>query len=193
MTVAEESTALAVLGLPDVSGLPIPEDMSPEDCATLIMAIREQLANANRNYAEMCAPIYELLKAAGARVEGAIIDAGGSMLPHDTFDVVLDQRTQREKRIDILRQLAGKLPDDLFAQSVYVHSIEGKIAPEVAKAAVDSGATLLWGADLRKLDTYARKFGGEIAEIIERGSPRVEVGAPVLKITPRESALKVVS
>ena len=76
----------------------------------------------------------------------------------------------------MLRELEGKLPDEEFAAAVYQ-----KVADPV------------WVADLTKLNTYARKYGGEIAEIVERGAPRVAVGQPKLSITPRKSAMKAVT
>ena len=117
-----------------------------------------------------------MLEAARARIRTAIAEAGGKAFPHDTFEVTLEQTMVRDKRIDVLRDLEGKLPDEEFAAAVYQ-----KVADPV------------WVADLTKLNTYARKYGGEIAEIVERGAPRVAVGQPKLSITPRKSAMKAVT
>lgn len=179
--------------IPDVSTLE-PEKLSPEDNIEIVMALREQRKALMLAVMERLAPIDAVIARAEAQIKGAIVDAGGTMLPHDRFDVVVEQPTKRDKRLDILiSELKGKLPADLYREAIYPKSIDGTLAPELLVAAEQFGASVHFDADLRKLDMYARKFGGEIADIVAKGSPRVDVGAPVLKITPRESALKAVA
>lgn len=193
VNVAQLAAIAEALGLPDVSGISV-RLLDGQDKATFAKALDEQIARVNEIVRLALAPVIAMRDEAKAAILHEIALAGGSMLPHDTFDVVANQKYERRKDIDKLRALEGKVPDDVLGEAVFVKAIEGTIAPEmVALAEQTPGAKVKWDADLRKCDVIARKYGGEIAQIIADASPKVEVGAPYLTITPRETALKAVS
>lgn len=180
--------------LPDVSGMQKIDSIDPSNLVSLVVALEAQLDAATEAFEAACAPIMAAVAEARKLVKGAIIDNGGKALAHDTFDVVLETTTRPDKRIDVLRHLEGVLPDDLYRQAVYIKSLEVSHADAKAvETAIEGGAKPTWDANLTKLNKYARDFGGEIARIVEEGSPRVEVGEAKLVIRPRESALKIVS
>jgi hypothetical protein len=180
--------------LPDVSGMDI-SAIEPDSLVDFVAYNEERLLAAATAFAEVTRPIREALEYARKRIEGAIIDAGGKALPHDTFDVRLEQKTEPQKRIDVLRRLKGVLPDDLYHEAVFIKSLDvAAVPPNVIDDLVEHcGAKPTWDANLTKLNKHARDFGGTIAEIIEEGSPRLAVGSPRLTIKARESALKSVS
>lgn len=174
LTPAEHGTLNDAFKLPDVSAVAV-ENLDSEDLVHFVVALGSQLDSAKAKFEAICAPITDAIAQARAMLFAEIEKRGGTALPHDTFDVHVEQTTKRDKRIDVLRGLQGLLPDDEFNAAVY---------EEVKRE---------WKADLRKLDVAARKYGGEIAKIVEDGSPRVDVGIKVLVIEPKPAALKAVS
>jgi hypothetical protein len=171
---ALHSALVELLGLPDVSSMPV-EKLSPEDLVTFAASMEAQLRFAAAKFKVIAEPITDAINQARGLITKEILNNNGRALAHHTFDVRLEQATERDKRIDVLRGLEGKLPDDLYRAAVYEKT------------------TVEWHADLRLLDKHARDFGGEIAAIVEQGSPRVAKGAAKLVIEPRPSALKAVS
>lgn len=181
------------LQLPDVTAMDL-EKMPAEDLATLAYFLEQQLIAARAMFDDACASAITAAAQARNLVRGTIIDNGGKALPHDTFDVRLVQATRKEKRIDVLRRLEGLLPDDLYREAVFIEGVDVTHAdPKAVDAVVAAGGKPSWGANLTKLNKHARDFGGDIARIVEEGSPEVQVGAPKLVIEPRPSAMKAVN
>lgn len=162
------------------------------ECAEIAYLVRAELARYQEQYEEMVAPYRALAIAAEERVMRAIREAGGTALPHDSLDVRIEQTSKRDKRLDVLAQLAGLVPADQLADAYFAKSVShaARLSTETLAACAREGAEVVMDADLRKLDTLARKYGGDVAAIVAAGSPRVEVGAPKLTIEPRESALR---
>lgn len=119
---AQAGALIDALKLPDVSAIDV-DRLEPQDQVTLAHSLDAQLASAASVFAAICAPIIALRDAAKTRVLGAIVDNGGTMLVHDTFDVTAVQKMEREKRIDVLRRLEGVLPDDLYREAVFVKAV----------------------------------------------------------------------
>lgn len=180
------------LNLPDVSN--VEEHLAAVEPAALvsaIVALEAQLEAATAAFSAACQQHVEVIAKARALVRRAIADNGGKALAHDTFDVRVEQATRREKRIDVLRQLEGVLPDDLYRKAVFIDTISVEHADQDGiDAVLAAGGAPKWTANLVTLDKYARDFGGRVAEIVEEGSPRVEIGGSKLIIEPRKSALK---
>lgn len=192
-TIAKVCALTKTLQLPDVTAMDL-EKMPAEDLATLAFFLEQRLLAARVLFDDACAAATAAAAQARDLVRGTIIDNGGKALAHDTFDVRLVQTTRKEKRIDVLRTLKGLLPDDLYREAVFIESVDVSHAETKAiEAVVAAGGKPTWGANLTKLNKHARDFGGDIARIVEAGSPSVDVGAPKLVIEPRPSAMKAVN
>jgi hypothetical protein len=174
LTPAEQGALNEAFKIPDVTAIDI-DRLDDHDLVTFAKAIAAQRELARAKFVELCAPVDAAIAHAESLIKSRIVANGGTALAHDTFIVRLEQRTVRDKRIDVLRRLEGLLPDDEYAAAIY---------EEVKRE---------WKADLRKLDLAARKYGGEIAAIVAEGAPRVDVGVPQLIIEPRPAALKAIS
>jgi hypothetical protein len=97
---------------------------------------------------------------------------GGYALSHDTLRIELDQKFVPEKRIDVLRQLEGLVPDEELSSALTLV----QPAPE-------------WRANGTKLRALARKYGGRVAQIIQKGMPHVPVGPTRLILEPKKSSI----
>ena len=193
ITQAKLCALVESLNLPDVTAFDL-EKMDPADVATFVYSIEQQLLNAREMFDQACSAAIDAVTNGRNIVRGTIIDNRAKALPHDTFDVRLVQATRKEKRIDVLRRLEGLLPDDLYREAVFIEGVDVTHAdPKAVEAVVAAGGKATWGANLTKLNKHARDFGGEIARIVEEGSPIVDVGAPKLVIEPRPSAMKAVN
>jgi hypothetical protein len=169
---AERVTALReAFGLADVSEIDVAR-LDAQDCATLAFGLDEEHRRAAALFAALCKPLLDLKAAAREKV-AASIPVDGKALPHPSLIVELRQDTERDKYIDELRRLEGKVPDDELRKALYLD----QPAPQ-------------WKADLRQLDKIAREYGGEIKSIIEHATPRKPKGNPVLVIEARPSTIR---
>ena len=150
--------------MPDVTHIDIAK-LSPNEAATVAYALDVQVKKVFERLNELAVPARAKIAEAQSKVFEAIKESGGNALPDEHLRIELKQKTERQKRIDILRELFGKVPGTELKGAIFLM----QPPPE-------------WRADLRKLDPLAKKYGGEVREIIERGSPTVEIGAPVLVI-----------
>jgi hypothetical protein len=135
----------------------------------------EHMANElTAEFERLIRPLRHVADAAVNRVRSEITKNGGKALPHDYLDIHIEQRTEREKRIDGLRRLKDLVPERDLKDAVYLTNP----APE-------------WKADLRKLDSLARKYGGEVAEVIKANTPVVSLGPPrlIIKALTKEGQL----
>ncbi len=188
--------ALQLFRLPDVSGLALPDDPSPQDLASLAADLEERLTHAQEVFREITSAIREMRDIARDQVQRAIIAAGARALPHETLEIELVQRTERKRDVATLRTLsANGVPAAELRKAVFIKALDVKgCADEAAiKAVMDSGAKATWECDLRVLDKMARDYGGQIATVIEAATAKVEVGAPSLAIRHREPAMKVLA
>jgi hypothetical protein len=92
------------------------------------------------------------LKLADAILMKRIVDAGGKALPSDEYDVHLEFTKSIEKRLDVLSQLEGKVPEQELRKALYYTQPK----PELK-------------ADATQLRKLARTYGGEIASIVDAG------------------------
>jgi hypothetical protein len=192
-THARLSALLQALDLPDVTAMADVEKLDNSSQVEFVFMMEQALLRANAMFRDACLPAVEAVAQARARLMAAIPE-GAKALPHATFDVRLEQKMEPQKRIDVLRQLKDLLPDDLYAEAVYIKAVDVTHAdPKAIDAVIAAGGKETWDANLTKLNKHARDFGGKIAEVIAVGSPRVGVGAPRLVIEPRASALKSVN
>jgi hypothetical protein len=191
-THAKVSALLSALDLPDVTDMAEVKKLDNDSRVEFVFMMEQALLRANALFREACSPAVEAVANARGHLVAAI-PANAKALPHPMFDVRLEQKKEPEKRIDVLRRLEGLLPDDLYNEAVFIKGVDVSQAdPKAVDAVIKAGGKPTWDANLTKLNKHARDFGGDIAAIIEEGSPRVEVGAPRLVIEPRASALKAV-
>lgn len=103
-----------------------------------------------------------------------ILDSGGTALPHDMYDVHIEQSKTVQKDIATLRQLEGKLPEEELAPALYLEQPEPQ-----------------WKADGTKLNALLRKYGeeSEIGQIIRAGMQHV-LGPARLVFQTRQPRLK---
>lgn len=179
--------------LPDLSQIDVGA-LDPADAATLAYSLEQALIAASALFATICTPVREAMTAARERVKREILDNGGTMLPHDVLDVLIERTPgKRAPRMDVLLQLIGKVPADQLADALYIDSVDVRQAePAAIEALLLAGGKAAWKADLRKLDPIAKRCGpnSEIAKIVAEGSPRGDDGPPTLVIRPRESAIR---
>ncbi len=95
--------------------------------------------------------------------------AGGTMLADDEIEIALEQKTELKKDIATLRLLADMLPADEFAKAVYLEAQEP-----------------VWKADARKLTVAAKRYGGNVAHVIDEGLRHVAIGAPKLVLRRKQ-------
>jgi hypothetical protein len=111
----------------------------------------------------------------GAILLRKIIDSRGRAIAHDRYVVEIMAAKSIEKRIDVLRRLEGKVPDDELRKALYLTNPQ----PE-------------WKADARALGTLLRKYGpdSEIGQIIREGLVET-YGQPQLVFREREQIANV--
>lgn len=104
-----------------------------------------------------------------------IVDAGGTAIPNEYYDVRIERSKTLQKDIATLKQLHGLVPDDELTKALYIEQ-----PPPIEKA------------DGTKLNALARKYGGEVREIIEKAMQPI-YGAPRLIFERRKATLKAVN
>ncbi|MHB8406208.1 MAG: hypothetical protein ACYDCJ_12375 [Gammaproteobacteria bacterium] len=140
-----------------------------QDLATAIFDMSRTLRVIEGQHALETLPLRDRIAIGRAVLEQRIVAAGGHAVAHPDLVVELDQRTKIDKRIDVLRELEGLVP-------------EPELRPALALVQVEPE----WVAHAGKLATLARKYGGKVAEIVARGVLKVAVGSPTLTIRERE-------
>lgn len=139
-----------------------------DDLGTLALQIRQRIAAIRAAQEEQLAPYLNDKAVVESEIVRRITENGAKALAHYYLSIELRVESKIDKRIDVLRRLEGLVPDDILRPALSL------VQPPPA-----------WQADGTKLNALARKYGGDIAEIIAEGMPRVQVGAPKLEITER--------
>lgn len=180
----------SALEIPDISSVDL-DELDTDSLVEFAASMDAQLFRANALVQEALLPMRTLSKQAKDKLLASFPE-GAKELPHDTFIVRKEQRTEREKRVSDFRLIfdTTSIPSSDFEAMCYVKAINGHIPKELVVMAEDEGCKVEWEVDLRKADAIGRKYGGEIQEAIAKASPRVETGLPYLTIEPREKVLK---
>jgi hypothetical protein len=111
------------------------------------------------------------LEACNAELIRRAAEKHATTLFTDHNEIEISRMEKIQYRIDVLRTLYGKIPNEIFDQAVYLETP----AP-------------VWKTNAVKLKSIAKKYGSEIAEIVAKGMPYEQVGTPKIKITPRSVA-----
>ena len=143
--------------------------LSDADLGTAIYDMSSTLHHIELLHADETQPLRDRIAIGRAALQQRIVAAGGHAVPHPDLVIELEQRTSIQKRIDVLRELEGLVP-------------ESELRPALALVQREPE----WVAHAGKLATIARKYGGRIAEIVARGIVKAAVGSPVLRIVERE-------
>jgi|GEM_PF-4719531 len=167
-----------ILATDDPAALELAQRLAGADDDSLVLAAgdaRNFVAEARRRYEQMIAQDLLTIKVAEAILLHRILERGGRALPHDDYNVEVVASKTIDKRIDVLRQLEGKVPDGELRKALYLTNPQ----PE-------------WKADARQLGVLARKYGpeSEIGKIIAAGLVE-SYGPPRLVIEPREQTKNV--
>ncbi|MHB8703712.1 MAG: hypothetical protein ACYC8W_06145 [Candidatus Tyrphobacter sp.] len=168
VTPARLAALLDAFGLEDYSGVDV-DAMSPQGAATFAYTLDVEHRRAAVLFSMLCKPLLDAKSAARAKVAAAIPE-DGKALPHSTLVIRLEQATERDKYVDQLRRLEGIVPDQELRKALFLDQPEPQ-----------------WKVNLVQLDKIAREYGGEIAEIIEKATPRKPKGTPTLIIEARET------
>jgi hypothetical protein len=193
---AQACALMEVLELPDVTAMLEVKNMDTATKVEFVAMMGPAIARVMARVDEALAPARQAVAEARGDIQADIKKSGGTVLPHDTFDVRIVQNDKPDKRIDILRTLVDLLPSDQFRKAVFIKTIEVKnVDPKLLEPIIAAGGKPEWDADMTKLNKHAKDFGPEheISKIIAEGAPRVTTGAPQLVITPRESAIRSVN
>ena len=143
--------------------------LSDQDLGTAIYDMSSTLHHIELFHADETQPLRDRIAIGRAALQQRIVAAGGHAVPHPDLLIDLEQRTSIQKRIDVLRELEGLVP-------------EAELRPALALVQREPE----WVAHAGKLAALARKYGGRIAEIVARGIVKAAVGSPVLRIVERE-------
>ncbi len=143
--------------------------LGDQDLATAIFDMATTLRMLEGQHALEMLPLRDRIAIGRALLEQRIVAAGGHAVPHPDLIIELEQRTAIQKRIDVLRELEGLVPE-----------------PELRPALALVQREPEWVAHAGKLATLARKYGGRVSDIIARGIVKAAVGTPVLTIKERE-------
>jgi hypothetical protein len=187
---------LVLLGLPDVTGMAIPPDASPQDYAELAVVLGEQYERASAIFDELTASLLQMRTTAKVIVKTAIEAAGGSSLPSETLDITYERKYERKRDVAMLR---ANLPALGITQAemqaaVYIKTVDVKGADPVSiEHVLRNGGKASWECDLRELDKMARKYGGGVKDVVDVATEKVAIGTPVLTIKKKAPPLKVVT
>ena len=119
-----------------------------------------------------------------------IVERGAKMLPSDTYKCAIETSKTIDKRIDVLRELEGKVPAERLKKALWVDGLSTKgVDPQALQSAIDAGAKPEYKADATQLKKLATDFGGAVAQIVHEGLVYVE-GSPRLVFERLESAQK---
>ena len=143
--------------------------MSDQDLGTAIYDMSSTLRHIELLHADETQPLRDRIAIGRALLQQRIVAAGGHAVPHPDLTIELEQRTTIQKRIDVLRELEGLVPE-----------------PELRPALALVQREPEWFAHAGKLAALARKYGGRIADIVARGVVKVAAGSPMLIIKERE-------
>jgi hypothetical protein len=194
LTAAEHGALNNAFRLPDVSAIPI-EALDDESLVHFVTSFEAQRKAATLKFAALCAPIDDAIAQGRHLVKERIRAAGASEMASDTFFVRLQRsKGKRNRFVDVLRKLVGLVPAEELSPALWIDAVDvSQAPPEAVEAVLLAGGKAEWNVDLRKLDSIAKRYGGEIARLIAEGSPRGEDGPEELVIEPRPAALKVAS
>lgn len=162
-----------------------PTKLATDDMIEFVAAMDAQLFEANRIVQEAMLPMRQASQQAKDALKTRF-PKDAREIPHPTFFVKLEQKSERTKYVVDFLNLKDLIPQADYNQVVYPKSISGAISPGLIKQAGIDGAKVEYGVDLRKADAIAKKYGGEVKAIIEQASPRVNLGEPYLVIEPRK-------
>ncbi|MHB1549647.1 MAG: hypothetical protein ACYCX6_00410 [Vulcanimicrobiaceae bacterium] len=143
--------------------------LGDQDLGTAIFDMSGTLRRIEALHASETQPLRDRIAIGRAVLQQRIVAAGGHAVPHPDLIIEIEQRTTIQKRIDVLRELEGLVPE-----------------PELRPALALVQREPEWFAHAGKLAALARKYGGRIAEVVARGVVKVASGSPVLTITERE-------
>ncbi len=143
--------------------------LDDQDLGTAIFDMATTLRHIERLHASETQPLRDRIAIARAVLQQRIVAAGGHAVPHPDLIIELEQRTTIQKRINVLRELEGLVPE-----------------PELRPALALVQREPEWCAHAGKLAALARKYGGRIADIVARGVVKVAAGSPMLIIKERE-------
>ncbi len=149
--------------------LEMADSMPDQDLGSAIYDMQTTLRHIEMLHADETQPLRDRIAIGRALLQQRIVAAGGHAVPHPDLIIKIEQRTSIQKRIDVLRELEGLVP-------------ESELRPALALVQREPE----WVAHAGKLAALARKYGGQIAEIVGRGVLHVAVGSPVLTIRERE-------
>jgi hypothetical protein len=113
----------------------------------------------------------QMLEAIDTEIVRRATEKNATVLFTDECEIEISYTEKIDYRIAKLRTLQGKVPDELFDKAVYLEAQEP-----------------IWKTSPIVLKQLAKKYGSEIAEIVEAGMPRVRTGTPKVKITARNIA-----
>ena len=145
--------------------------LNDADLVSNEQAAEDYLANEERKYLEKTAQYRKDRDLMRAEIVSRIRANGlaATQLAHDDYVVELKVTTKIDHRIDVLRTLEAHVPKTEFDSAVCLV----QAPPE-------------WKANAVKIKALAKRYGGVVAEIAEKGLPKVVVGAPKLVISQRE-------
>lgn len=126
-------------------------------------------------------------------MKNRIKERGAKMLPSDTYKVAIETSKTLDKRINILRQLEGKVPADRLRKALWVEGVDIKgVEPEQVAQIIAAGAKPVYNSHATHLRKLAADFGGEVKAIIDEGLVEVD-GAERFIFEPLESAARNVT
>lgn len=142
--------------------------LNDQDLATAIHDARTKIALLDSDYQALTKTTRDEIREMEGHLLARLEERGARAIPHDDLVVEIDVTTRIDKRVDVLRQLIGKVPSDELRKALYLEQPE----PE-------------WKADARYLAPLAKKYGGEVADIIAAGIIKVVVGQSKLRVAAR--------
>lgn len=132
-----------------------------------------QIAEMTEDFERIVAPLRERVALYEAEVKARILAAGGTAMAHPGYEVILEVRTAIDKRIDVLRRLFEFVPADELRKGIF-------------QSPPPKPEDMPWQANATHLKPLGKKYGGDVARILEEGLVHVEVGTPKLVIRPKQ-------